>query len=85
MLDSWIDTSRRGLFGFDWDWGLGWPEPNKPYRIITSPAEPLSIGEIPREIREYLSQATFPELIFTETREIMIERVFPLNNLSILR
>ena len=82
-VKSWIDAAKRGLFAFDWNWGLSCYEAGKPYRLIAYPTKPLKVSELPNEIQEYLSPIHFKTINFAETKELFSEVGFPENNWSI--
>ena len=79
-LTSWIDAAKRGLFAYDWDWNLGWYEANKPYQLIASPKQPLTVSELPLEIQEYLFPIRVTLVNFIEAAELFSEIEFPENN-----
>lgn len=84
-VTSWINAAKRGLYGYDWDCGLGWYEVGKPYRLFASPNQPLTFSELPLEIQEYLSAIRFKSVNFIEAAELFPETDFPENNWSIFK
>jgi hypothetical protein len=81
-LTSWIDSAKRGLFAYDWDWHLSWYETDKPYRLIASPNRPLTFSELPTEVQDYLFPIRFTALNFAKANEFFTESHFPENNWS---
>jgi hypothetical protein len=74
---DWIQAFQQGLFGYDWDSSLtGQYLPGEPYRLITAPADPLLLEELPSNIQVSLSSIRFTRIAFDQTREIRPESIF---------
>jgi len=82
---DWVEMAERGLFAYDWcdpsgtvyggPYGNG--APSRPYRLIASPADPLTVDALPAELREWLQPLRFEALEFAVAPELFVEPVFP--------
>lgn len=74
-MTSWINASRQGLFGYDWNAEAASYVPNTPYRKLTAPESSLILHELPIGLREWISPIRF-ELDFAEASELFPELQF---------
>lgn len=62
---AWYAISARGLFAYDWKvW-------NGPYELIAKPEQPLTVDQLPREVRQAATVLLLAEP-FAETDEIRL-------------
>jgi hypothetical protein len=73
----WIKVAEQGLYSYDWNAPAGQYVPGYPYKIMTSPKEPLTVSGLPADVQSWISPIRFnvefdtamklsPELAFTE-------------------
>jgi len=70
--DTWDTWSKRGLYGFDWNYCLGQPAPSLPYRLLTQPETPINIHDLPDDIADYLKMTELKTIDFCVAQEIHI-------------
>jgi hypothetical protein len=75
--DDWVEMARRGLFGFDFEFDD--PSPGCPYRRVASPERPITVSELPRDVRDWLGAVRFEAIRFAETRMLLPEQFFEVN------
>lgn len=77
---SWIKVAEQGLYGYDWNAAAGQYVPEYPYKIMTSPKNPLTLLDLPAEVQSWISAVHF-DVEFDKREEICPELVFAEVNL----
>jgi hypothetical protein len=72
----WINEARRGLFAYDWTCNAGQYVAGEPYWLIASPELPLTLDEVPGEIRAWLEMVRFSSSDFEQAELLFPEREF---------
>ena len=54
-ISDWIQISKRGIYSYDWSYT------NNRYERLCSPVEPLSVEQLPDELRATANQIVIPD------------------------
>jgi hypothetical protein len=64
---SWTRVADQGLFGYDWNTSAGQYVPGCPYKLMAAPETPITLSDLPANVRDWVSQTGFDQEFGTAT------------------
>ena len=75
-LAYWVESARRGLFGYDWTAQAGSAGAKATYQWMATPEVGMTVEELPRPIAAYVEATWFRGVTFGRDLELRVEAHF---------